>query len=61
VEPLTFTCPRCGRDVAERFFGPCTGCREELRATMARAPAAIDATYQPRSNVVPNHVASREE
>jgi len=27
MEPLTFTCPRCGESVAARFYGPCDGCR----------------------------------
>ena len=33
--PCTSICPRCGRDVDERYYGPCTSCRDELRAAFA--------------------------
>ena len=29
-----FTCPRCKQEVSERFYGPCTSCRNELRAAL---------------------------
>ena len=56
----SFTCPRCGREVAERFYGPCTACREELCATQVRDAATLDATYEPKMNVVPNQVATKD-
>lgn len=27
-----FTCPRCGAPAVERFYGPCSPCREQLRS-----------------------------
>ena len=32
MDLLTVTCPRCGAEADERFYGPCTSCRTELRA-----------------------------
>lgn len=28
---VTFACPRCGEKATERFWGPCTECRRQLR------------------------------
>lgn len=36
---VTFTCPRCASESSERFYGPCTPCRIELRAKFARKVA----------------------
>jgi hypothetical protein len=33
----TFTCPRCGAEVTDRFYGPCADCRSSLR--LLEAPA----------------------
>lgn len=30
ADVLAFACPRCGRDVALTFYGPCPDCRAEL-------------------------------
>jgi hypothetical protein len=58
----TFDCPRCGRAVDERFYGPCTGCRDELRSTMAREATAVEAqAYEPKMNVTPNAVALKDD
>jgi predicted RNA-binding Zn-ribbon protein involved in translation (DUF1610 family) len=58
----TFDCPRCGRAVDERFYGPCTGCRDELRATMARQATSVEAqAYEPKMNVTPNAVALKDD
>jgi hypothetical protein len=57
-------CPRCARstDEGDRFFGPCTACRAELRAMFSgEAPAAVsEAAYEPKMNVVPNQVATKD-
>jgi hypothetical protein len=45
-----FTCPRCGNEVTERFYGPCEDCR-------VGAPAR----YEPKMNVVPNFVATKDD
>lgn len=64
--PDELTCPRCGERVSERFYGPCTRCREQLVASMtlaARGGGAgnvAPAVYVPKSNVVANHVATKD-
>ena len=61
LEPLDVTCPRCGQAVRERFYGPCAGCRQQLRARMEReARAVVAEAYTPKMNVVPNQVATKE-
>ena len=55
------TCPRCGREVEERFYGPCTDCRRELRAAFARDAVIVEvAEYEPKMNVTPNAVATKD-
>lgn len=41
---MTFSCPRCGVDVDERFYGPCAGCREQLHDLM---PPPRDMRFRP--------------
>jgi len=56
-----FDCPRCARAVEERFYGPCSSCRSDLRAQLGGDQReAVDAAYEPKMNVTPNAVASRE-
>jgi hypothetical protein len=56
-----FECPRCGRTVSERFFGPCSGCRDELRATLGGEAREVESgRFEPSMNVVPNHVATKD-
>ena len=58
----SFDCPRCHQPVEERFYGPCSSCRDELRATMRHVPREIEAeAYVPKMNVVPNQVAMKDE
>ncbi|MHB1929916.1 MAG: hypothetical protein ACYDEN_13125 [Acidimicrobiales bacterium] len=55
------TCPRCRREAEERFYGPCTACREELRATQGGGERAIEAErFEPPMHVTPNAVATKE-
>lgn len=56
-----FECPRCNQAVSEVFYGPCTSCREQLVATMGteQREAALTA-YEPKMNVVPNQVATKD-
>ncbi|HEY5271731.1 MAG TPA: hypothetical protein VIJ34_00705 [Acidimicrobiales bacterium] len=58
----TFTCPRCASEVEERFYGPCSKCRDELGTTMRRAESApvVATEYVPKMNVTPNQVATKE-
>lgn len=60
-ETQPFTCPRCHGDVTEAWYGPCTTCRADLRATLGgeqREVAVGD--YVPKMNVTPNAVASKD-
>jgi hypothetical protein len=59
---LEFGCPRCGREVSEELYGPCTSCRTELRATFAGEGRVVElAEYEPKMNVTPNAVALKDD
>jgi ribosomal protein L37E len=61
TQPLTFDCPRCGRRATERFWGPCTECRDQLAAAMAREARTVEVgAFEPAMHVVPNQVATKE-
>jgi DNA-directed RNA polymerase subunit RPC12/RpoP len=60
-----YRCPRCGQDVQERFYGPCTACRQELASTQGTdtdggADRVEAERFEPSMNVVPNQVATKE-
>jgi len=58
---MTFDCPRCSQPADARFYGPCDGCREQLRATMRMEAVETDvAAFEPKLHVVPNQVALKE-
>ncbi len=60
-DELDFTCPRCRATVTEAYYGPCEVCRGSLRAEQggeARDVAAAD--YEPKMNVTPNAVATKD-
>jgi Fe-S cluster biogenesis protein NfuA len=58
---LTFACPRCSTQVADRFYGPCSSCRSQLNAVQHGTAKALEAErFEPRLHVVPNHVATKE-
>lgn len=59
---VTEPCPRCGTVAEQPFYGPCTTCRESLRAQFtgeARDDVSVDA-YEPKMNVTPNAVAVKD-
>ena len=59
--PLDFTCPRCEQPASARFYGPCDDCRGSMRATLGTAAREIEAeAYEPKMNVVPNAVATKD-
>jgi hypothetical protein len=56
------TCPRCGAVAAERFYGPCTSCRTELRTKFLSEGREVEvAEYVPKMNVTPNAVALKDD
>lgn len=58
---LDFTCPRCQAVAAERFYGPCTTCRDQLRASLGGEQKDVEvAAYEPKMNVTPNQVATKD-
>jgi ribosomal protein L37AE/L43A len=58
---LTFDCPRCGRQAAERFWGPCGDCRDALASTMAGEARNVEVgAFEPAMRVVPNQVATKD-
>ena len=61
AEPLAITCPRCGQEAGERFYGPCTACRGALRTSQGAEAREVEAeVYEPKMNVTPNAVALKE-
>ena len=61
LTPIDWDCLRCGETHPMRFRTVCPRCREELRSTMAREAKDVeDAEYEPKMNVTPNAVASKE-
>jgi hypothetical protein len=61
VELTDFACPRCQAAVAERFYGPCSTCRDALAASLGGdARDVAVAEYEPKMNVTPNAVASKD-
>jgi hypothetical protein len=60
-EGLSFQCPRCHQQTTARFYGPCGDCRLQLRAELSREAAVVQvAEYEPKMNVTPNAVATRD-
>ena len=58
---LDFTCPRCQEATEARFYGPCDDCRAQLRATWSGEARSVEvADYEPKMNVTPNAVATKE-
>ena len=58
---LPVTCPRCGAVGRQRFYGPCETCRAMLRASVGGVARDIEvAEYEPKMNVTPNAVASKD-
>ena len=65
AEPTTsIECPRCGQAAEVRFYGPCAGCRDQLRSTLGSEPVAHPADvarYEPKMNVTVNAVALKDD
>lgn len=57
----SFTCPRCGSTVGEEYYGPCTACRARLQDAYSGEARDVEAAaYEPKMNVTPNAVASKD-
>ena len=56
---LSFPCPRCRAEVVERAYGPCSGCRAELRQ-LGGERRDVEVEYVPKMNVTPNAVALKD-
>lgn len=62
MDLLQVTCPRCNATVDERFYGPCSACRDQLRAKyLGTARLVIVPEYEPKMNVTPNAVALKDD
>lgn len=67
VDPATglaggFDCPRCHEPADERFYGPCTSCRDELRATLGGVARDVErGAFEPSMHVTPNAVALKDD
>lgn len=61
TDQIEIACPRCHQTATVRFYGPCGACLSELRAAMGGPGREVETTaYEPKANVVPNHVATKE-
>ena len=62
IGPTAMTCPRCGHEASERFYGPCSVCRTALRAAHSGEARDVEvAAYEPKMNVTPNAVATKDD
>ena len=58
---LDFTCPRCQAQTSARFYGPCDRCRDDLVARLGGEAREVEvAAYEPKMNVTPNAVATKD-
>lgn len=54
-------CPRCGDPLDAAYWGPCPSCRDALAASVQGEARDIDVgAYEPKMNVVPNQVATKD-
>jgi hypothetical protein len=60
-ESIELPCPRCGAATSARYYGPCSTCRDTLRATVGGEAREIEIEdYEPKMNVTPNAVALKD-
>ena len=62
---LQFACPRCHVAVTARSYGPCGACRADLNEKFYQAPGRVGepgpSRFEPKMNVVPNFVATKDD
>ena len=62
VPSVEFVCPRCSSTVEERFYGPCSACRNQMRMAYRSEGREVEvAEYEPKMNVTPNAVALKDD
>ncbi len=58
---LAYECPRCQKPVVERFYGPCQSCVAALGEAYPGLARDVEAPeYEPKMNVTPNAVATKD-
>jgi hypothetical protein len=58
---LDFTCPRCDAPTSARYYGPCDTCRGDLVTKLGGEAREVEAAaYEPKMNVTPNAVATKD-
>jgi hypothetical protein len=58
----SITCPRCGAAADVRYYGPCDGCRDALRAQLGNEAREVEAAaFEPAMHVTPNAVALKDD
>jgi hypothetical protein len=61
LTPRDWDCLRCGETHPMRFRGVCPRCRDELRVAFQREAKDVEvADYEPKVNVTPNAVATKD-
>ncbi|HET9771549.1 MAG TPA: hypothetical protein VFS16_11720 [Acidimicrobiia bacterium] len=60
TEATSMTCPRCGAEVEEVFYGPCGACRAQLRATFGGGGRDVAVEAAERVHRTPNFVATKD-
>lgn len=63
LDTVLANCPRCHGDLSDaEFYGVCASCATNLRAVYDGLPRndVASAEYEPKMNVTPNAVASKE-
>lgn len=59
---MEFTCPRCSQPATAEFYGPCSGCRDQLRAQLGNDAREVEAqAFEPSMHVTPNAVALKDD
>ena len=54
-------CPRCDGVLDGELYGPCPACIAELRVNQRQEARAVEAeVYEPKMNVTPNAVATKD-
>jgi hypothetical protein len=60
--PTSTICPRCGAEVVEDFYGPCTACQADLLAKLGGRKDGEDVVVETAERVhrTPNFVATKD-